>query len=322
MSEKPAILVVDDELSIRESFKLILSDKYYILTAASGEAAVKHAADNPLDLAFLDIRMPGMDGLETLKRIKEVNPELMVVMVTAVNDVQKASEAIRLGAQDYIVKPFDVNQVLKLASDLIMKKSILNEGRRAGQRFELTALIGTADKIEQVRKKAEEAAFNKNGVLIIGPEGCEREAVARLLSPDSTVDVRDPSSSLFKKTEGSSVVDLKRVPGAIDPTGEGSVFIDHAELLPPWAQEELIGYRGRIFLGTSCNLKETDFNDVEADWMFLTSNNASSSIDFFSAISFFCFYLFKNNQDLFSWLLINICYFSKNHFYIKKNVYF
>ncbi|HTY13079.1 MAG TPA: response regulator [Candidatus Omnitrophota bacterium] len=260
MSEKPVILVVDDELSIRESFKLVLSDKYSIITAASGEAAVKRAADDNPDLAFLDIRMPGMDGLETLKKIRDINPDLMVVMVTAVNEVQKASEAIRLGAQDYIVKPFDVNQVLKLASDLIMKKRILEEGRRAGRQSEQLALIGSSEKIERARKLAEDATEASGGVLIVGPEGTEREAVARIISVEQMVDARDPSFQLFGKSGGATVADLKRIPGAIDLQSEQSVFIDHAEKLTPWAQEKLAEYRGRVVFGTSRDLKEENFN--------------------------------------------------------------
>jgi len=89
----PKILVVDDELSIRESFKLILEGKYEVVTAASGEGGLKASTDHQVDLAFLDIRMPGLNGLETLKRLKDINPSLEVVMVTAVNDVRKASEA-------------------------------------------------------------------------------------------------------------------------------------------------------------------------------------------------------------------------------------
>jgi CheY-like chemotaxis protein len=87
---KPVILIVDDELSIRESFLLILGKEFKVVTAASGEAALKRIIDEKVDLVYLDIRMPGMNGIETLKRIKEIDGGIEVIMVTAVNDVGKA----------------------------------------------------------------------------------------------------------------------------------------------------------------------------------------------------------------------------------------
>lgn len=122
------ILVVDDELSIRESFSLILEGKYKIVTAASGEGALKHVTDQKIDLVYLDIRMPGLDGLETLKRMKEIDPDIEIIMVTAVNDMRKANEAIKFGARDYIIKPFDVNAILKMTETLLRRKSLIHEG--------------------------------------------------------------------------------------------------------------------------------------------------------------------------------------------------
>ena len=98
----PNILVIDDEHSIRESFSLILEGLYNVTLAASGEAGLKAVSSQKQDLVFLDCRMPGMNGLETLKRIKEIDSKPEVIMVTAVNDMQSAGEAIRLGARDYI----------------------------------------------------------------------------------------------------------------------------------------------------------------------------------------------------------------------------
>ena len=110
---KPTILVVDDELSIREALSLILEDHFKVLTAASGEGAVKKVADEKVDLVLLDIRMPGMDGIETLRHLKKIDKDLTVVMVTAVNDVEKASLATRYGSYEYMVKPFDVKELLE-----------------------------------------------------------------------------------------------------------------------------------------------------------------------------------------------------------------
>ena len=276
MTEKPNILVVDDEQSIRESFKLILSDKYNVLTAASGEAAVKYSADDNLDLVFLDIRMPGMDGLEALKKIKEVNPGLLTIMVTAVNDVQKASEAIRLGANNYVVKPFDVNQIIKMVSSLMFKKSMLAEGRKISLEQGEHPLIGISEKIESVRRLAKEAGEKQGGVLIIGPEGVEREAAARSISPCVIYDARKSDQTLFGWSGGGTVADIKKVSGALDQAE--AIFIDHADILPEWAQEKLLQSKVRLFLGTSKNLKETGFNQPLYD-------RASETVIEFPALS-------------------------------------
>ena len=262
MTEQPTILVVDDEQSIRESFKLILSDKYNIITAASGEAAAKYSADSKIDLIFLDIRMPGMDGLETLKKIKEIIPDQLIVMITAVNDVQKASEAIKMGAYDYVVKPFDVENILKITSNLLFKKSMLEEGRKVGLGIGEPAIIGTSERIEAVRRLVKEASGKKGGVLILGPEGVEREAAARSIAPSVVYDARSSYQTLFGKSGGGTVADLKKVPGALDFAEGGAVFINHVELLPEWAQEKLLQSKVRLFFGTSKNLKEIGFNQT------------------------------------------------------------
>ncbi len=262
MTNLPTVLVVDDEQSIRESFNLILSGKCRLLTAASGEAAVKYAADEKPDVVFLDIRMPGMDGLETLKRIKGINNELLVIMVTAVNDVQKASEAIKYGAYDYVVKPFDVTSILNLTSNLLMKRSLLAESRKVSQLARVPVIIGSSERIEKVRQLSKEASEKKGGVLILGPEGVEKEAVARSIAFVQTYDLRQSYSMLFGKSSGSTVTDLIKTTGALDLAKDGSIFIDHAELMPPWAQEKLLQYHVRLILGTSVNLKESGFNQT------------------------------------------------------------
>ena len=139
------ILVVDDELSIRESFSLILDGRYKLITAASGEGALKAAADQKIDLAYLDIRMPGLDGLETLKRLKQIDPAIEVVMVTAVNEVNKASAAIKLGARDYIIKPFDVDAILKMTAAILRRQELLREGAAIQQKGK--KLIGQSERI-------------------------------------------------------------------------------------------------------------------------------------------------------------------------------
>lgn len=236
------ILIVDDELSIRESFSLILEGKHGIVTAASGEAALKHVADQKIDLVYLDIRMPGIDGLETLKRLKEIDPFVDVVMVTAVNDVQKAGEAIRQGARDYIIKPFDVDAILKMTDSILLRKSLLLKINKTAP-----AIIGRNEKIESVIKTAKAAAPKNSRVLILGEAGTEKEVLAEFIhsiSPRADLPFRSISlsgkmppakieSRLFGSGTGSTTADLKRSPGLLDEVRGGTLFIDHVEYLPP-----------------------------------------------------------------------------------------
>jgi DNA-binding NtrC family response regulator len=106
------VLVVDDEDELREIIQCILVEKGYdVLTAANGEEAIEKVRENGIDLALLDIRMPGIDGIEVLRRIKEeINPNLAVIIMTAYGTPETAARAMRLGACDYLRKPFDTTK--------------------------------------------------------------------------------------------------------------------------------------------------------------------------------------------------------------------
>jgi DNA-binding NtrC family response regulator len=116
---KKRILVCDDEEGIRESLNLILEKNYDVSFANNGEEAITHIKGNPTDLVILDIKMPRMDGLETLKQIKKAKPDAKIIIATGYKSVETASEAIKQGASDYIVKPFEVAKVLEAVSKTI-----------------------------------------------------------------------------------------------------------------------------------------------------------------------------------------------------------
>ena len=261
------ILVVDDELSIRESFSLILEGKYKVLLAASGEGALKAIADQKVDLVYLDIRMPGLDGLETLKRMKEIDPEVEVIMVTAVNDVQKASEAIKFGARDYVVKPFDVDAILKMTAFVIRRKELIREGEAAYKK--LPQLIGQNEKIIAIVKTIEKIAAKDLRVLISGEPGTEKEVVAALIhnsSPRSEYPFRSlhlsaqmpPSeikTELFGGGKSSTIVDLEKTIGLFEEARGGTVFLNHIEYLP--ANLFSTSLEVRLIAGSSVDLAES-----------------------------------------------------------------
>ncbi|HOX54044.1 MAG: response regulator [Candidatus Omnitrophica bacterium] len=110
---KYKILICDDELGIRESLKLILEKDYEIIEATNGKDCLENLKNNPVDLILMDIKMPKASGLDILKEIKSINPAIKVIMITGYKSVETATEAIRAGASDYIVKPFSSKDVLE-----------------------------------------------------------------------------------------------------------------------------------------------------------------------------------------------------------------
>ncbi|MBI5700875.1 sigma-54-dependent Fis family transcriptional regulator [Candidatus Saganbacteria bacterium] len=265
-----SVLVVDDEFSIRESFKLILSPAYEVLQAATGEGALKLTVDNVVDLVYLDIRMPGMDGIETLKRLKEISPQTEVVMVTAVNDVQKASEAIKIGAFDYVVKPFDVEKIQNLTRDILRRKNILASIRGIGE-LSVPSLVGRTEKINQIMKRIEGISGSFDWALITGEAGVEKEWIARLindLSPEpkrfAAINCKGRSAAylnkkLFPGKMGNSTTELSRDGGLINSAQV--LFIDNIEYLPQETQEKLLKAPIRLICGAIVNLKEINFNN-------------------------------------------------------------
>jgi DNA-binding NtrC family response regulator len=242
-----SILVVDDELSIRESFSLILKGRYRLRLAASGEAALKIISDQRLDMVYLDIRMPGMNGLETLKRIKEIDPELEVIMITAVNDLQSAGEAVKLGARDYVVKPFDVDHILKLTEQILRKKALLAEGNEVQKKAarEIQELIGQHERIIEISKTLSKIKRDER-ILILGEAGTEKELVANIIHEQSSrsafpckvahlcpcMTVPQIKALFFGMGKGESVVDLEARSGLFEQAKNGSVFLNNLELLP------------------------------------------------------------------------------------------
>lgn len=115
---KKTILICDDEEGIRESLKLILEKDYDITFAESGDEAIQKTKANPSDIVILDIKMPKKDGLETLKELKKSNPSSKVIIATGYKSMDVAQEAIKLGASDYIVKPFNRDNIKKAVEKL------------------------------------------------------------------------------------------------------------------------------------------------------------------------------------------------------------
>src|SRR3989454_11676329 len=131
MNHRSRVLVVDDEMGVRESLRAILQGECEVVTASSGEAALDAIAQNPIDVMTLDLKMPGLGGIGVLERAKQVDPDLEVLIITGYGSLDTALQGLRLRAFDYLSKPFDSAQVRRLVARAIAC-------RAAGRRMKAT----------------------------------------------------------------------------------------------------------------------------------------------------------------------------------------
>src|SRR5213080_4141038 len=185
MSE--SILIVDDEVAILNSLSPILEDEGYQVTVAkSGGEALKILVAEQPDLMLLDIWMPEMDGLETLKRAREQMPKLLVVMMSGHGSIETAVKAIKLGAYDYIEKPLSLENVTLRVRHALDQRRLEEENlslrTKVERRFEL---VGTAPSMQRLRRLIATAGPTSGRVLISGENGTGKELVARAIHQQS-----------------------------------------------------------------------------------------------------------------------------------------
>ena len=144
---KPHILVVDDEVSPRESLKMILNPHYTVHVAERGAQAVEMLGKVPFDLVTLDLKMPDLSGIQVLEKLKEYDPNIEAIIITAHSSQDTAIQGLRLGAFDYIAKPFDVNHILSLVRRGLERRNAKTKSREIKSYFSSKELRDLADKI-------------------------------------------------------------------------------------------------------------------------------------------------------------------------------
>jgi DNA-binding NtrC family response regulator len=183
------LLIVDDEGGVRESLQAVLKGQYRLLFATNGREALSLLQKEPCALALLDLMLPGMDGLTLLKRIKESWPYLPVIMLTAATTVRTAVEAMKMGAADYLAKPFDVEELRLTLSRWIHHHDLQAEVRQlrteVDQRYGFSRLIGKSRAMREVYAKIEQLMDTRATVLITGESGVGKELAARAIHYNS-----------------------------------------------------------------------------------------------------------------------------------------
>ncbi|MBU1298949.1 MAG: sigma-54 dependent transcriptional regulator [Bacteroidetes bacterium] len=185
------ILIVDDEKIVRESLqKWFKEDGYTVDVAESAAEALKKLQIKSYDLAFVDIKMPGMDGLELQRRLKEIDKSLTVVIITAFASVESAVQAFKEGAYDYVTKPIAPDELSHLVSNVVNQKKILQENiqlrQKIDERTQYDEIIGESQQIKKVFELITSVAKTDTTVLIRGESGTGKELVARVIHANSS----------------------------------------------------------------------------------------------------------------------------------------
>ncbi len=238
---KPRILVIDDEPAIRDSMKMILEyEGYECVRAATGQEGVAIVQKDAPDLVFLDVKMPGMDGIEVLKLIKGVDERLPVVMISGHGTTETTVEAIKLGAEDFIPKPFERERILQTVKIVLEKTRLTEENRSLRKVIELRhQMVGKSAALRRVMEAVRRAAPTNASVLLLGESGVGKELVARtihgnsLRSRERFVQVNCAAipdelieSELFGHEKGSFTGATEKQIGKFEQADRGTIFLD------------------------------------------------------------------------------------------------
>ncbi len=252
------ILVVDDEKSMRDFLSIMLKKEgHEVVAAENGDGAVKAVQAEIFDLVITDVKMPGVDGIELLKIIKEVSPETVVIMITAFATAETAVEAMKLGAYDYITKPFKVEEIKLIIQKALEKRLLRRENillrREIESRAGFENFIGKSGPMQRVFSLIRQVADAKSTVLITGESGTGKELVAKAVHFNSSRKDRPfvtvncgalpetlLESELFGYMKGAFTGAASNKQGLFEAANGGTIFLDEISATTPALQIKLL----------------------------------------------------------------------------------
>ncbi len=252
------ILIVDDEQSYRQLLTLVFEEQgNTIRTAMNGRQALDLLAAEPADIIISDVKMPDMDGIEMLRAVRETLPDLGVILMTAFASVETAREAFKLGADDFIQKPFDVEELKLIVRKTLEKQVLINENRafkRAQrERGSVKNIVGTSSKMNAIFQMIETVAEVQSTILVTGESGTGKELVARAIH-DMSPRAEKPfvsincgaftetllESELFGYVKGAFTGANTNRKGLFEAAHNGTIFLDEIGEMSPSMQVKLL----------------------------------------------------------------------------------
>jgi DNA-binding NtrC family response regulator len=260
MNREIRIMVVDDEAAMRESLAgWLTKEGYRTFTAGSGPDALALQKDCPSNRWLVDIKMPGMDGLELLRQVKIDWPQVLVIMITAYGSIESAVEAMKQGASDYLLKPFDPEHMLLIVEKLLKQQALLEENLLLKERLAeregslVENLVSSSPAMQPIFKLIEDVAPTDTPVLITGETGTGKELVARAIharsprafGPFVTINCGALTESLleselFGHERGAFTGAVKARRGRLEMAGGGTLFLDEVGEIPLKMQIDLL----------------------------------------------------------------------------------
>lgn len=284
---KPKILVADDEIGVRELFKELLKEDYDVVFATNGVEAIDMIERYEPEVMLLDIRMPKKDGIEVLNEINEKGLSVITIIVTADRDINSAIKAMKLGAYDYVVKPFENDKILQIIKNAFEKsnleKTVKTLKKEVIRHYGFENIVGQSKKMQEVYEMINKVLDNDSTVLITGESGTGKEIIARAIhynglrkdGPFIAVDCASIpetliESELFGHEKGAYTGALRRKIGKFELANKGTLFLDEIGNLKMDIQAKLL----RV-------LQEREFTrvggneNIEVDVRIIAATNAN-----------------------------------------------
>ena len=258
MSDKISILIVDDEESVRDSlYNWFIDDGYNVETAENAKIALSLVEEHDYDIILADIKMPGMDGMEMHRRIKALNKDVIVIIMTAFASVDTAVQALKDGAFDYVTKPFDPDDLSHMVRNASSQILLRNENESLKDRIsnleDIDDLIGGSEAMAKVFKEVERVAKSSSSVIITGESGTGKELIARAIHSNSPrkffplISVHCGAltetlleSELFGHEKGAFTGATFNRKGRFEMADGGTIFLDEIATISPKMQIELL----------------------------------------------------------------------------------
>jgi DNA-binding NtrC family response regulator len=256
--ERFGILIVDDEFSVRDSlYNWFKKDGFRVAAAESAAAALKLFSDQQWDVVLLDIRMPGMDGLELQRRLRRIVPETVVIMITAHGTIETAVEALKAGAYDYVTKPVDPDELSRVVGKAIEHRRLASENLRLRAKLDSLSppeqIVTQSPEMKRVLDVVDSLGSSDVTVLIRGESGTGKELIAQAIHvksrrhyfplvavncgalPESLLE-----SELFGHERGAFTGAQQRRKGKLEQADGGTLFLDEISSISPKTQSELL----------------------------------------------------------------------------------